>query len=134
MINFYTDGAYSIKNNRGGWAFYSPELNLRVIGTEYNTTNNRMELMAVIKVLEFISDSNVEDKEITINSDSMYVIGVTTQNWSKEKNLDLWSDYELLISLLFDKKINFQYIKGHSDNIENNIADCLAVQSTHYLC
>ena len=64
IFNFFTDGAYSPTRNQGGWAYYCPELHLRVCGEQIETTNNRMELTAVIKALEFIIDSNLEVKEI----------------------------------------------------------------------
>lgn len=128
MITIYTDGAYSSTRNRGGWAFYCPELHIRVAGNKDITTVNRMELMAVIKALEFISDSNVPDKEITIYSDSMYVIGGLTLNWSQAINSDLWDQLNMLISLLFDKTFHFIHVSGHAGNEGNETVDQLAVK------
>ena len=63
-MDIYTDGAYSGLRKVGGWAFYIPELHIRVCGKVENTTNNRMELIGAIKALEFVDESNIEDKEI----------------------------------------------------------------------
>lgn len=131
MINIYTDGAYSPTENRGGWAFYCPELHIRVVGNKDNTTINRMELMAAIKALEFISDSNIQDKEITIYSDSMYFVGGASLNWSQAANSDLWDKFNFLVSLLFDKTLHFVHIKGHNGNEGNETVDKLAVKLTH---
>lgn len=131
MINFYTDGAYSPNRDRGGWAFYSPELKLRVVGNKNQTTVNRMELIAAIKVLEYISDSNLDDKDITIYSDSMYLVGGMNLGWSKNTNEDLWCQIDFLKSLLFDKVITFIHIDGHSGNTGNEIVDELAVKLSH---
>ena len=53
-INIFTDGAYSPKTEKGGWAVYCPELRLRMCGAVKDTTNNRMELLSAIKALEFV--------------------------------------------------------------------------------
>lgn len=97
MIEVYTDGAYSSSRNQGGLGIVFIKDN-KVIAkfskTYKNTTNNRMELMAVIIALQSIKDEN----EITIYSDSMYVIGTATQGWKRKKNLDLWKNMMLLLT------------------------------------
>lgn len=128
MISFYTDGAYSSKMQKGGWAFYCPEYHLRLCGNATNTTINRMELLAAIKVLEFIEDANIEEKEITIFSDSMYLVGGASLGWSQAKNTDLWDQLNMLIEGMFAKKIYFKHIDGHCGIDGNEIADSLAVK------
>ena len=125
-LQIFTDGAYSPNRDCGGWAFYIPELNIKVCNQEFKTTNNRMELMAVIKALEFIMDSNLE-YSFEIFSDSMYVVGGINLHWSKNANSDLWEKLDFYLDLLADKNITFSHIKGHAGNSNNETADLLAV-------
>lgn len=122
MINVYTDGAYSSKLNQGGLAIVVIKDN-KIIAefnkTYRNTTNNRMELLAVIIAIESLKKYN----NITIFTDSMYVIGCATLGWKKNKNKDLWNRFDKLNT----KNIKFIHVKGHSDNIYNNRCDYLAV-------
>lgn len=127
MIEVYTDGAYSSSRNQGGLGIVFIKDN-KVIAkfskTYKNTTNNRMELMAVIIALQSIKDEN----EITIYSDSMYVIGTATQGWKRKKNLDLWEKYDAVIDSF--KTVTFKHVKGHSTNIFNNLCDEMAVAAS----
>lgn len=127
MIEVYTDGAYSSSRNQGGLGIVFIKDN-KVIAkfskTYKNTTNNRMELMAVIIALQSIKDEN----EITIYSDSMYVIGTATLGWKRKKNLDLWEKYDAVIDLF--KTVTFKHVKGHSTNVFNNLCDEMAVAAS----
>ena len=127
MIEVYTDGAYSSSRNQGGLGIVFIKDN-KVIAkfskTYKNTTNNRMELMAVIIALQSIKDEN----EITIYSDSMYVIGTATQGWKRKKNLDLWEKYDAVIDTF--KTVTFKHVKGHSTNVFNNLCDEMAVAAS----
>lgn len=127
MIEVYTDGAYSSSRNQGGLGIIFIKDN-KVIAkfskTYKNTTNNRMELMAVIIALQSIKDEN----EITIYSDSMYVIGTATQGWKRKKNLDLWEKYDAVIDSF--KTVTFKHVKGHSTNVFNNLCDEMAVAAS----
>ena len=126
-ITFYTDGAYSGSKKKGGWALYSPQYNLRICHGEMNTTNNRMEMMAVIKALEFVVDSNIPEKHIVIISDSKYVIETMKGNYQKKTNLDLWDKMDMLVSALFAKTITWKHVKGHTGlTAGNDVVDHLA--------
>lgn len=125
MIRIYTDGACS--NTTGGWAFYIPEFNIRVCNKEESTTNNRMELTAILKALEFIQDLNLDNATYGIYSDSMYVIGGLNLNWSRKINTDLWNKIDFYLDLLADKNIKFFHVKGHNGIKDNEEVDCLAV-------
>lgn len=122
MINVYTDGAYSSKLNQGGLAIVVIKDN-KIIAefnkTYRNTTNNRMELLAVIIAIESLKKYN----NVTIFTDSMYVIGCATLGWKKNKNIDLWNRFDKLNT----ENIKFIHVKGHSNNIYNNRCDYLAV-------
>lgn len=127
-LNFYTDGAYSPVTQTGGWAVFCPELSLRMTNQEKNTTNNRMELTAVINTMKFIS--NVQLRNITVNvySDSLYVINTLKGLYSIKVNLDLWTDALNLLSSIYQQGItvNWMHIKGHAGYTNNEIVDRLA--------
>lgn len=133
-ITLYTDGACSGNPGLGGWGailtYNGKEKELS--GGEELTTNNRMELMAVIKGLEAIK----EDCNVDIYSDSAYVVNAFLQDWiSKWKlngwksskgdvlNVDLW---KRLCELLDKHNIVWHKVKGHADNELNNRCDALA--------
>ena len=136
-IIIYTDGACSGNPGKGGWAailIFEKEKKL-INGGEQTTTNNRMELTAVIKSLESIGNKF----EIEINTDSKYVKdgienwirkwksnGWKTANKKDVKNQDLWKNLDNLIN---DKKIKWNWVKGHSSDKLNNEVDQLARDS-----
>jgi ribonuclease HI len=133
-MDIYTDGAYSSKTEKGGWAFYMPDYKMRVCGSDSNTTNNRMELTAVIKALEFVVDSNLPDKELNIYSDSNYVVQTMLGNFSKKTNMDLWDKLDLILDGLIAKKIIWNHIKGHTGEKNGNyIVDLLANLTSQHI-
>lgn len=128
----YTDGAYSRNRDLGGIAFLIIKED-KVIA-EFNktfshTTNNRMELYAVIYALQSIKKAD----EIIVFSDSMYVIGCITLGWKRKKNIDLWNEFDSAFSKVDCPNIKFKHVKGHSTNIYNNRCDSLAVEATYSL-
>ena len=135
-INYiiYTDGACLGNPGKGGWAaiIIEPTGEKEIVGCERSTTNNRMELKAVIEALKEIEVNS----QISLFSDSKYVIdGITKwiKNWKindwkttnkKEiKNLDLWMDLDKLTSKF---KITWNWVKAHSTDEYNNKVDRLA--------
>lgn len=141
-LNIYTDGACSGNPGPGGWAivFFNKDKTISYSGYKTKTTNNEMELFAVVKALQKISKSK-NDYEFAIFSDSAYVINAISLGWiyrwqangwktsrgDEIKNKELW---QKLISLLSDMKedktILFNKVKGHSGNTFNELADNLA--------
>ena len=131
MIKIFTDGACSVNPGIGGWGaiiiFDSGE-EKEISGAELETTNNRMEITAVIKSLE-LKELNIEDK-VKIYSDSTYVINTITKNWKRNANNDLW---DKLDNLLEKRIVEWEWVKGHSGNKYNEIADKLAVNAINEL-
>ncbi len=134
-VIIYTDGACSGNPGAGGWAalLQFNEIQKTVSGYEKLTTNNRMELMAVINGLACLKYKC----EVHLYSDSSYVVNAFLHGWLKEwqannwrtkskkdvSNRDLW---EQLLSFSEIHNITFHKVKGHSDNKFNNLCDALA--------
>lgn len=129
----YTDGAYSSCRNQGGIGFLILNTDNKIVGecskTFFNTTNNRMELIAVLTAIKSIKKAT----KVTIYSDSQYVIGCATLGWKRTKNQDLWGQYDKLINSI-NYPISFVHVKGHKDNKFNNQCDRLAVMASTKEC
>jgi ribonuclease HI len=123
----YTDGSCLGNPGPGGWAWYCPSNRMQSVGTEPHTTNNRMELTAMIEAMRVPGVK-------TIFTDSKYCkLGVEqwSKNWVKNnwisstgkpvKNVDLW---KIVVSL--KKDITIEWVKAHSKNTHNNFVDLLA--------
>ena len=137
IINIWTDGACSGNPGPGGWGVlikYDSSTK-EISGSEKNTTNNRMEMIAVIEALKYIDTKS----KINLYTDSKYVKeGITNwiiswkkNNWKNSKkndvkNKDLWVELDILSQ---KHNISWNWVKGHSGNIENDIADKLATQA-----
>ncbi len=134
-VTIYTDGACSMNPGPGGWGcvlIYNG-IEKEFSGFENNTTNNRMELMAVIKALERLK----EPCEIDLYSDSAYIVNAFNQKWIDNwrdhgwrtadkkpvKNLDLWQQ---IVDFSRYHTIYWHKVKGHSTNEYNNRCDALA--------
>jgi len=134
-IQIYTDGSSRGNPGPGGygtilmWGKHRKELSQGY----RRTTNNRMELLAVIAGLETIKKN---DLPITVYSDSQYVVNSVEKGWLKtwmktdfaggKKNKDLWKKYHELAKNL---SIKFVWVKGHANNVNNNRCDVLATQA-----
>lgn len=134
-VIIYTDGACSCNPGPGGWGAILIYKSTRkeISGFNPNTTNNQMELTAVINGLELLK----EPCKVTLYSDSAYVVNAFLQGWvdnwqknnfrnSKKKeieNIELW---KRLINLSCYHDITWKKVKGHADNALNNRCDELA--------
>lgn len=135
-IKIFTDGACSGNPGPGGWGaiLKYKETVKELSGGEPHTTNNRMELSAVIFALSALK----EPCEVTLTTDSKYIVDAVTKGWaigwrkrgwvkSDKKpalNSDLW---EKLLNLLDIHKVTFVWVKGHAGHPENERCDTLAV-------
>ena len=139
-VVIYTDGACSGNPGKGGYgAVLLYKGNRLELSEGYRkTTNNRMEILAVIVALEALK----KPCSVTVYSDSQYVVNSVEKGWiyswkkknwiksdrSKVKNIDLW---ERMLPLLNKHKVNFIWVKGHADNKENERCDYLATNAAN---
>lgn len=140
-VTLYTDGACSGNPGPGGWAAILEwrGLEKELSGGEASTTNNRMELSAVIAGLRQLKEPCI----VELYSDSKYVIdalqkgwvyGWKRKNWVKSDkkpalNVDLW---EQLLPLVERHQLRYHWVKGHADNPKNNRCDELAVLQSQF--
>jgi len=133
-VEIYTDGACRGNPGIGGWGAWLKygAVEKELCGGELATTNNRMELMAAIQALEYLTEPCV----VVLHTDSKYVLqGITEwmDNWKKRgwktaakkpvKNEDLWRRLDGAIQ---KHSIDWRWVKGHSGNVGNEKADSLA--------
>ena len=140
-VELFTDGACKGNPGVGGWGALMRfgETEKRLFGAEAETTNNRMELMAVIYALEALT----EPCSVSITTDSKYVLQGMTEwlaNWKRRNwqtaakkpvlNVDLWKRLDAAAG---GHQIEWHWVKGHSGHRENEIADELANQGIEEL-
>ena len=136
-VVLYTDGACSGNPGPGGYGavLIYGGVEKEIFGGEKSTTNNKMEMMAVIKGLEALKESC----EVEVYSDSAYIVNAIEQGWIESwkkngwrkadkkpvKNVDLW---EKLLELMEKHSVTFNKVKGHADDEYNNRCDRIAVR------
>lgn len=120
-LTVYTDGSCSPNPGKGGWAYIAilKDCHIENYGSSKNTTNNIMELTAVIEALKDFK----EIQKFKIYSDSLYVINCAKKIWKRNKNTELWSLYD---SMSKNKEISFIWVKAHTGNKYNEMVDKLA--------
>ena len=141
-FKIYTDGGCSGNPGPGGWAyvmvletFQGCNLIARDMGGERETTNNRMELTAVIKALQALKTMNNAPRQAAVYTDSQYVQrGITewintwkrnswrTSNKKPVKNKDLWMELDAAASGM---PLNWEWIKGHAGSEYNELCDAM---------
>ncbi len=135
-VEIFTDGACKGNPGPGGWGavLRYKGIEKEISGGEKNTTNNRMELMAVIKALELLK----EPCEVTLCTDSQYVANALTLGWAKKWQANGWMRnkkekalnpelWERLLKLYDAHEVKIIWVKGHAGHPENERCDRLAV-------
>ena len=122
-IVIHTDGACKGNPGRGGWGAVIEQNGnqIKLSGGSPQTTNNRMEMTAVIKGLEAVDPS----ARVLISSDSTYVVNTMTKGWKRKANHDLWEQLDALVK---NRAISWQWVRGHSGDRGNELADSLATK------
>ena len=134
-IIIYTDGAARGNPGPGGYGIVlKAGKHRKEMSQGYKlTTNNRMELLAVIVALEQLKNNG---SNVTIYTDSKYVVDAVEKKWlfnwektnfKKKKNPDLWKRF---LKIYANHEIKFVWVKGHNDNVENEVCDRLAVEAS----
>ena len=139
QVDIYTDGACSKNPGPGGWAAILKygEHEREISGGEKETTNNRMELLAVISALSALT----EPCRVTVHSDSKYIIDAITKGWAKKWKANGWMRnkkdkainidlFDQLLNLLEKHSVSFEWVKGHSGHPQNERCDKLAVRNS----
>ncbi len=137
QVHIYTDGACSGNPGKGGYGIV-----MEWVGKPYQkefsegfkrTTNNRMELLAVIVALEKLKSNKLD---VTVFSDSKYVVDAVEKEWvfgwekkgfKNKKNIDLWKRF---LKVYRKHKVDFRWVKGHNDHVQNERCDVLAVEAS----
>ena len=137
QVHIYTDGAAKGNPGNGGYGVV-----MELVGTPYkkefyegfrHTTNNRMELLAVIVGLEKLKNPNMK---VLVISDSKYVVDAVVKGWvfnwekkgfERKKNPDLWMRF---LKVYRKHQVNFKWIKGHNNHPQNERCDELAVYAS----
>jgi len=139
-LKIYTDGGCSGNPGPGGWAYViitqtiqGEQITARNMGAQKETTNNRMELSAVIEALRALKAMNNVSRRICVYTDSQYVqkgISEWIQNWKRNswrtsgkkpvKNQELWMELDSLAS---DFTVNWEWVKGHAGDEYNELCD-----------
>lgn len=123
----YTDGACSGNPGPGGWgvALTAKVGRRHISGYSPDTTNNRMELQAAIEVFKALKTAC----DVTIYSDSQYLIHTMTKGWARRANRDLWQELDRIIQ---PHKVEWIWVKGHADVAGNVTVDTLATNAIKY--
>ena len=121
MIDVYTDGSCIGNPGPGGWAaiIVQDGATRTLHGREDKTTNNRMEILAVIKGVEALPAS----VDVRVHSDSKYVINTMTKGWKRNANKDLWGKLDAEVAR---RKVSWNWVKGHAGHPLNEEADRIA--------
>jgi len=118
----YADGSCIGNPGPGGWGvlILEPDGSERELsGGDPSTTNNRMEITGVIEALRAVAPG----VEVTVRSDSQYVVKTMTLGWKRRENVDLWQQLDAEVA---QRKVNFEWVRGHAGDPHNERADELA--------
>ena len=125
MIDIYTDGACSGNPGPGGWGAVVIVDGQQAIlkGGLDETTNNRMEMIAVIEGLKSLPPKS----NVTVHTDSTYITNTMTKGWRRKANNDLWQELDSLAS---QQSVTWEWVRGHSGDALNELADSIAYKES----
>lgn len=125
-LRIHTDGSSLGNPGPGGWAaiIQDGKKEVELSGREPHTTNNRMEMKAVIEALRWVKAHHGTARAVHLFSDSSLVVKTWNEGWKRKTNHDLWAEFEAAATGL---KLTMEWVKGHADNFYNERCDALAV-------
>ena len=137
IIEAYSDGSCLGNPGPGGWGLLLRKkdaqtqtlLNeLEWAGGEKNTTNNRMEMTAILRMMQLFNHHDIADSVIYIYTDSNLVVSTFTKGWKKKANIDLWEeiDAEFMQLRRQNNQFHWRWVKAHNGHLENERVDKLA--------
>jgi len=130
ILGVYTDGSCIGNPGPGGWGtiIRGPKGEIELSGPESNTTNNRMEMTAVLKAFEYLNHYKLSGHKVKVYSDSSLVINTFLKGWKKKANRDIWTKMDKEYVKLLGRENEFEWIwvKGHAGHPENERCDKLA--------
>jgi len=131
-IIIYTDGSCLGNPGPGGYGvLIQPNKDEVVLsGGESSTTNNRMEMIAVLEALKWIADNAANIEVAEIYSDSSLVVNSMKQGWKRKANLDIWAEIDKAMISVEGIEVKWHWVKGHSDNHFNERVDEIAVEES----
>lgn len=126
-LQIFTDGSSLGNPGPGGFCaiIKSGAKTFIIKGGEALTTNNRMEMSAVIAGLYYVHKKIPNEKKVAVFSDSSLVIETMRRGWKRKKNVDLWAKLDMAVSKF--KEVSWNWIRGHAGHKENTQADEIAV-------
>ena len=145
-IVIYTDGSCLNNPGRGGYGAIIQKIGgdkvlgkeisneiLEVVlsGGEPNTTNNRMEMMAILEAVKWCNE-NVRSEPVSLYSDSSYVLNSITKGWKRKANIDIWVEMDNALAEIAKRgiQIKWNWVKGHAGNELNERVDRIAVKES----
>ena len=128
MIEIFTDGSCKGNPGPGGWAAILLKKDIKkpfkiIKGKQPATTNNRMEMTAIIEALRHLHENNFQQHDVKLFSDSNLIVQTLNQGWKRKANLDLWEELDLLNEEL---QVEYIWVRGHAKNKWNNECDKIA--------
>lgn len=129
VIEIYTDGSCRGNPGPGGWGAILLEKDSKkpfetVKGHESDTTNNRMEMIAVIEALRYLHENHMQNMDVILHSDSNLIVKTLNEGWKRKANLDLWEELDELNEEL---SVKFIWIRGHNNHKWNEEVDRIAL-------
>jgi len=132
QIKVYTDGSCLKNPGNGGYCALLQKFKdgkkiseVSLVGNQPDTTNNRMEMMAILKAVIFLNLKEISNSDIEFYSDSNLVISTLTKGWKRKANLDIWQEIDLAI--MNCKKnannLSWHWVKAHNNHPENEYCD-----------
>jgi len=130
VIEVHSDGSCLGNPGPGGYAaiIQGPKGEVELVGGDPDTTNNRMEMKAILEAFKYLNKHELSDSVVRVHTDSRLIVNTFKENWKKKENKDLWAEIESEYASLYSagNSVEWEWVKGHAGHPENERADDLA--------